>query len=75
MVLVLESLEMREFLGARNTPGCPKIEKDYAFRIIAAERLRMTGEVLEREINGLLSLRPERQKKVRTSDEPNKPGD
>jgi len=75
LVLILEPLEVGEFLGAGNTPGRPKIEKDYAFGIKVAERLRMTGEVFQLEINGLLGLRPEREEKAQHSDEPYKPGD
>lgn len=64
---------MGEFLGAGNAPGRPEIEKDNAFGIIVAERLRMAGEVLQREINGLLGLCPGREKKAQPCEEPYAP--
>jgi len=74
LILILQPLEVGEFLGAGNTPGRPDIEKDYALGINVAELVRVTGEVFQREINGLLGPRPEREEKAQPREEPYKPG-
>jgi hypothetical protein len=73
LILILEPLKMGQFFGTGKAPGGPKIKENRSLGIYLTERLRAAGEVLEGEINGLLSLNLERKEEAQRCNEPSGP--